>query len=120
MKIMLSAGEIDFLKRKSVGLSQPDMARELGMSYYAYQAHEASGPKSQPHEQTVEYNASVGEYCLIMRRRLGLGRPYFAELLGVSNHVIRRKEEDETENNDLLTAISNFLAEREKDGSSER
>lgn len=100
MQIYISRGEQLFLDRRKVGNSQPQRAIQVGIDYYEYRRLEQEGPR----EDTVKdipYDATLGDYSTIIRRRLGLSQEQVAEKLGSTRYLVNRMEMDEIANSEL-------------------
>ena len=102
----LTKGELARLERKRAKLSQEDMALCLQKPYYTYRGMERSKKMcSEPTELTP------GEYCFVIRRRLGLSHRDCAEALGSERRRISAMEED----NKQTCLLLEFIMEKEKE-----
>lgn len=110
MKIFISKGEELFLDRRRVGNSQPQHAIQTGIDYYEYRRLEQEGPK----EHTIKdipKEATQGDYCTVIRRRLGLSQEEVAAKLGISRRILNRMELDELPNGELFSLMRLLLQE---------
>lgn len=108
MEIRISRGEKLFLDRRRSGHTQPQRAALLGIDYYEYRRLEQIGHHDDTPKDIV-YNASIGDYCTIMRRRIGLSQQQVAEELETTRYLVNRMELDEAANSQLYDYIKGLV-----------
>ena len=59
--------------------------------------------------QNIVYNASIGDCCTIMRRRMGLSQEQVAEMLETTRYLVNRMELDEVANSQLYDYIKGLV-----------
>lgn len=108
MELYVSKGEALFLDRRHAGASQPQWASHLGMDFYEYRRIEIAGPKENT-AKDIRRESTYGDYCAIIRRRLGLTQQEVAEKLGTTRFRVNRMELDEIPNSELVDLMRSLL-----------
>lgn len=110
MNLKISKGEKLFLDRRKKGLTQPKMALALGIDYYRYRELEQKGHLDDT-VKDITQNVCRGDYCTVMRRRLGLSQEEIAERLGTTRYIVNRMEMSRVTNTELYNLIRNLAKE---------
>lgn len=110
MNLKISQGEKLFLDRRQKGLTQPKMALALGIDCYKYRELEQKGHLDDT-VKDITQNVCRGDYCTLIRRRLGLSQEEIAEKLGTTRYIVNRMELSRMTNTDLYSLIRKLAKE---------
>lgn len=113
MKLKISQGEKLFLDRRQKGLTQPKMALALGIDYYRYRELEQQGSRDNT-VKDITQNVCRGDYCTIIRRRLGLSQEEIAEKLGTTRYIVNRMELSRMTNIELYNLMRKLAKENQQ------
>lgn len=110
MKLKVSQGEKLFLDRREKGLTQPQMALFLNIDYYEYRRKEQEGSLHHT-AKDIPHDVCRGDYCTVIRRRLGLSQNQVAEKLGTSRYCVNRMELSRLGNIELYNLMKQLARE---------